>query len=165
MATIELGFDVGDADRDTGSDLLPAAKYLLEVIKAEYREGQDGKSDSLWVNLKVLDAEEDSLKKYTGSKYLDIITLSEAASFRLANFLDSVYGRVVKGNKLDPDDLVGKKVVAQTKEEEYNGTIRTKTDKYMPLSRWDGDIGGETKSDKKGKESGKIGGDDEEVDL
>jgi hypothetical protein len=144
MAKFELPYDTAKVDRSEGSDFIPQGIYLMEIDRCTYMEGKNGKSDQIMVAMKVLDSEEEKQRKYKGSNLIDYVSLHANADWRMSQFLDAVYGRRVDGAKFDTDDMVGKRVVCKTKEEEYEGKNRAKVERFNPLSKWRGD---ETKAD------------------
>jgi len=170
MAKIELGYDLGEQERDGGNDLVPPGDYLVELQRVKYMEAKGNQNyDQLLLSIKVLDAADDDQKKYVGKSFLDGVSMSEGARWRMTQLLDSVYGRKVEGDELDTDDLIEKRLVVRTMDNEYNGKISTRVDRFLPLADWTGDADGGSKV--VGKSKGKpIGGapstkDDDEVDL
>jgi hypothetical protein len=154
MAKFELPYDTGKVDRTEGADFIPSGVYLMEIDRCVYQEGKNGKSDQLLVAMKVVDAEEEKQKKYKGSTIIDYVSFHANADWRMSQFLDAVYGRRVDGAQFDTDEMVGKRLVAKTMEDEYEGKDRSRVERFSPVSKWRGD---EPKADKVSS--------DDEVDL
>lgn len=166
MAKIELGYDLGDQERDGGSDRIAIGDFLCDFKVVKYNEAKGNQQyDSLMLVCRVLDAVEDDHKKYIGKSFIDNVSMSEGARWRMTQLLDAVYGRKVEGNELDTDDLIEKRVVIRTMDNEYNGKITTRVDRFMPLGDWVGDSDGGSKSSGKSKPIGAAAKDDDEVDL
>lgn len=136
MTKVNLGYDVKDEQRGDGNDLIAAGNYLLEIKRATFIDEKDGKAAAVLLTLKVLEAEVKANEQYVGDSFLDSVTLHVNAAWRMAQFLDAVYGKQVEGDNFDTDDLLEKKIVAQTKQDEYNGKVRTRVERFSPLSKW-----------------------------
>jgi hypothetical protein len=77
------------------------------------------------------------MEVYVGSQINDSFFIRENVMWRVAQFLDAVYGRVVKGNKFpDRDELVGKEVVVAIVVD-TSGYRQYKVSGYYPVAKWD----------------------------
>jgi len=96
----------------------------------------DGEYPHIRVSFQVKVAQV-GMEVYVGSQINDTFFIKESVMWRIAQFLDSVYGRVVNGNKFpDKDELVGKEVVIAVVVD-TSGYRQYKVSGYYPVSKWD----------------------------
>ena len=131
---IPLSFDLGDVDRSADSEIIPEGVYLLKT-KARYSPPKDGHDPGLIVLAKVIDTEPEN-RSYIGAEFATFVSLGKKSDFRLANYMDAVYGRKVDGNKIQLPDLDGQEVVGNVIKDDYDNKIRSKVDRFLHKSKW-----------------------------
>ena len=158
MTKFSTEADMKDAERGDALELIPNGNYMVEIDRATFLDAKEGKAPVVLLTLKVLDAEDEDQKKYIDATFLDNVSLHENADWRMAQFLDAVYGRQVEGTDFDTDDFIEKKLKVKVYEDEYDGKTRSRVERYYHVSAWRGD--GESEAGDKATAS-----DDEDVDL
>lgn len=130
---MKLKFDVSgsDPEKATGSNYEPPAPgvYTVKINEIEAKDSKAG-NPMLVVLCEITDE-----GKSKGAYMRDHITLSEAAAWKLDQFLQA-FG-VADANKrkgtLDTDLLLGKKAEVRIKSGEYNGAYSPSISQWMQL--------------------------------
>lgn len=135
---IDLGYDVADAKRSEGSELVPAGQHLVEIERLTKMDGnaERGTGASLLISFRIVDTEKPEHQAFVGAQFLDAISLKESVKWKVASFLDAVYGRQATGRKIESNAVVGKRIMVRTVTEKYEGVERTQVNRYMPASKW-----------------------------
>ena len=145
MSEIDLGFDVGNEERGEASEVVPAGRYLLEIVRVKYKEADEdrGTAAALFVTATVMDAENPKNRVYAGigssrksASVFDAISLHPNARWKFTAFMDAVYGRKVTGTKLNTDELIDKRYVCQVSVEEYNGKEKNRMEQFFPANNF-----------------------------
>lgn len=165
MTKIDLGYDLGEQERDGGSDLIEAGDYLCELARVKYVDGKDGKFDQILLTIRILDAANEDQKKFIGNSFLEGVSMSEKARWRVTQLVDAVYGRKVEGTSLDLNDLIERRLVVRTMVDEYNGKVRTRTDRFLGMDSWNGSPDAEPVKKVNSGKAKASAADEEEVDL
>lgn len=131
---IPLQYELGDVDRNEDSEIVPEGTYLLK-LGVRYSPPKDGRDGGLVVSCTVRDAEPAN-KQYVGAQFVDFITLKPTVKFRMANFLDAIYGRKVDGKSIQLPDLQGAEVAANVIKDGYDNKVRSRVDRYLHKSKW-----------------------------
>ena len=166
---LDLGFDVGKERRTEDSELVPPGQFLMEVSGFQDMPKKDGKERAWNVKLKVVDAEKTEHNAYCGAEFVDFLNFHENSRWRIAQFLDAVFGRKVEGSKIKASEIVGKRILCRIGIDKYEGKERSRTDRFMVASKFrkgvgvPSDAGGTSngKSSSGGAQSTMQGGDDE----
>jgi hypothetical protein len=111
--------------------------YLVKVLEANEKDRNDGEGTFLAVTYEILDSEKPSNEKCIGLKVFDILSMSEAAMWRIVNLLDAVYPPKFNGSEI-PNDIDGKWLSIKVKNETYKGKENARVKQYHAASDWDG---------------------------
>lgn len=132
-------FDPGKhgGDSDGGNfDPVPPGTYIL-AVKSFSRQTRNGKRQ---IDFKIAAVLDDELNAIGGNTYGDIwevVTLTEAAAFRLANLLNAI-GAEPPINVMSDRELAHavrwRPFRASVTRRTYNGRVRAQIDRYAPLS-------------------------------
>lgn len=122
--------------------------YLVKVLEANEKDRQDGEGSFLALTCEILDADKPANQKCIGLKVFDILTMSEAAMWRIVNLLDAVYPPKFNGSEI-PNDIEGKWLSIKVKNETYQGKEYLRVKQYHSAAGWDGAV---MKTDGAGRE-------------
>lgn len=161
---IELPYEIDDKT-ERGKDFnVPDGDYLVKVIVCEENVGEGGKNDFIQLELEIVDADKKN-DSVIGLSIYDILSLSDKAKFRVADFLDAAYPPRFRGKAI-PDDIDdGKKLmVVRARKETYKDRDRVRVAKFNPASDWKSnskpgatsDAQESTEKDSKGEGEGKV---------
>ena len=130
---IELGYDLDKVPGSSDVDVLKEGRYLVTIAKVT--QGKDEDKPQIFITATVVDAELPENADQKGKSFLDNISLQPNAAWKMKQFLDAVYGQA-KGTKLRLADLVGRKMVVETFNDNYTGSLRTKSKRFSSASKW-----------------------------
>lgn len=135
-----MGIDFTDFDpgkHSGGTDApLPPGNYVL-TVKAFRRETRKGKRQIDFIVIPVLDADGNRFDSNAFSPIWETITLTEAAAWRLARLLEAI--RIGGPINVMSDQALSagvrwKPFKANVAKDSYNGRVRAKIAKYLPLT-------------------------------
>lgn len=107
--------------------IVPAGEYVVAFIDAEETTSQAG-NPMIVANVEILRGE------YKSRSLRDYLVFTDAAKWKLAQVLVAI-GRDIPQEEFElvPSDLIGKTCGITTIEDEYNGKLQAKIDRYYPL--------------------------------
>jgi hypothetical protein len=128
-----------ETDRGREGDIvIPDGKYYVRVIEAKEQEKKDGDGTFIAASYEILDAEKEDCSDAIGLRIFDIFSLTEAAIWKLAKWLDACYSPVKFEGSEIPNDIEGKEFVVRVKNEKYDGKENVRVKTFMPSSNWTG---------------------------
>jgi hypothetical protein len=131
-----IPFNLEEVDRNDESEMVAPDTYLLEVAKAQYKAAIDGKKPLLILGLRVIDSMDAKNEVYRGANFVEFIQVTFEMRWRMAQFLDALYGRKVTGNNITPTDYLAKRFVGQVSINEWEGKKSSRVDRFINVSKW-----------------------------
>jgi hypothetical protein len=135
-ADVPLPYKLEEVDRSDDAELVPAGTYLLEVTRSRYMPAKSGSNPLLILSLKVIDAADPAQENYRGAGFIEFIQATFEVKWKMAQFLDAIFGRKVSGERLQAPTYVGKRFVGNVEINDYMGKKSSKCGRYMPLTKW-----------------------------
>lgn len=118
--SIKLPVNLENVQR-TSVDEIPPGYYLVEIMGYKLIKTKKNLDDAIVVRFKVKQAGI-GREKFVNCEVEDIFVISEKTMWKIANFLDAVYGTTVKGDDFpEPERLAGKEVIVVMKPDSYKG--------------------------------------------
>lgn len=116
---------------------IPNGEYLLKVLSCEDKEPKKGGDKYLAVELEVMDAAREKGENAIGFKVFEQFSFSKEAEFRIVAFLDACFPPKFKGDNI-PETILDKMLIAETREEEYQGYKRPRCRSFKAAANWHG---------------------------
>jgi len=134
--SIKLPKNLGNIPR-TSDDEVPTGFYLAKIIGVKFSDyiDKDGnKVDIAKVQFEIIQPPE-----YQSMKISDSFFVKEKTLWRIAQFLDAVFGRVVQIDVFpDAEQLANKEVVFMVSENSYSNSFSsTRISRYFPAIKWE----------------------------
>ena len=124
-------------DHQGGSeDPVPPGDYVL-TIKNFNRATRNGKQQIDFICIAVLDGDRNRLPKDQFAPIWETCTLTEAAAWRIANLLEAVKASQpinVMSDKSLTSAVKFKPFKAKVARDSYNGKVRAKLDRFVPMT-------------------------------
>lgn len=134
--TVDLGYDLGNQDRRDFTVVSPG-DYLGEVEDARLSDTRDGLSKVLKLKIRITQAAGPAGEPFIGVELDDHISMRPEAGWRMAQFLDAVYGRQVTGAQVNLDDLINKPLMVRVSTEKTNNNNdRNRVARFEPTTKW-----------------------------
>lgn len=129
-----ISVDFTGVEASGGGRLLPEGPLMFEVDEIEEREGESSGQPYLAFTLTVADGE------FKGTKAWDNFSLQPQSLWKLRGFLEAAGVETEDGPMdLDPEELIGKIVMADVVHEEYKGKTKHRIAGYSPVAEDDGE--------------------------
>jgi len=136
--------------------VLPEADYLLNIVKAEQREGKASKEPTLHLELLP---DEETHPEYSSVRLYQDMSLQEQSWFRVVELCQAALGNLEEDKdgdfEFEAEQLIGSQIAAQViVDDTYDGTPRNKLNSvYSPSDFELGEESGEEPAEEEGEAS------------
>jgi len=116
---------------------VPDGTYLVKVSEMSEKDRNDGNGTYTNGIYEIIDCDKSANEKAIGLKIFDLLSMTDAAMWRVVNLLDACFPPKFEGEEI-PNEIEGKWMVVKVKNETYQGKENLRVKQYHSAADWEG---------------------------